>query len=135
MARRARTLLRGALQLAVLNNVLGTNPVRDVAMIKSKGQPKGAAALTADELRDLLVKLRASETCQRRDLVGPDTVLIATGLRRSELLGLRWSDFDTDAGTVTVTGKVLRESGQGVWSRRWTKTAAGRRTIPYHSSR
>jgi hypothetical protein len=26
MARRARTLLRGALQLAVLNNVLGTNP-------------------------------------------------------------------------------------------------------------
>jgi hypothetical protein len=46
MARRARTLLRGALQLAVLDNVLGTNPVRDVQMIKSKGQPKGATALT-----------------------------------------------------------------------------------------
>ena len=30
MARRGRTLLRGALQLAVLDNVLATNPVRDV---------------------------------------------------------------------------------------------------------
>ena len=71
MARRARTLLRGALQLAVLNNVLGTNPVRDVQMIKSKGQPKGATALTAEQLRDLLIELRASETCHKRDLVEP----------------------------------------------------------------
>jgi hypothetical protein len=71
MARRARTLLRGALQLAVLNNVLGSNPVRDVQMIKSKGQAKGAEALTADQLRGLLAKMRVSEMCQRRDLVDP----------------------------------------------------------------
>ena len=33
MARRAWTLLRGGLQLAVMANVLGANPVRDVQMI------------------------------------------------------------------------------------------------------
>jgi hypothetical protein len=114
MARRARTLLRGALQLAVLNNVLGANPVRDVQMIKSKGQPKGASALTADQLRELLGKLRASESCQKRDLVDPITVLIATGLRRSELLGLRWSDFDAEAGTLAVAGKVVRQRGRAL---------------------
>ncbi len=64
-------------------------------------------ALTADQLRDLLIKLRASETCRQRDLMDPITVLIATGLRRSELLALAWTDFDADAGTVTVTGKVI----------------------------
>jgi integrase len=52
-------------------------------------------------LRELLAKLRESETCHRRDLVDPISVLIATGLRRSELLALRWSDFNADAGTLT----------------------------------
>jgi integrase len=133
MARRGRTLLRGALQLAVLNNVLATNPVRDVQLIRSKAMPKGAAALKADQLRDLLTKLRTSETCAKRDLVDPITLLIATGLRRSELLALRWSDFDAAAGTVAVTGKVVRESGKGLHRVDETKTAAGRRTIPLPS--
>jgi integrase len=130
MARQARTLLRVALQLAVLNNVLGTNPVRDVQMIKSKSQPKGAPALSAEQLRDLLTKLRASETCRKRDLVDPITILIATGLRRSELLALRWSDFDAEAGTIAVTGKVVRERAKGLKRIDETKTAAGRRRIP-----
>ncbi|MGB8389185.1 site-specific integrase [Mycobacterium sp.] len=133
MARRARTLLRGALQLAVLNNVLGTNPVRDVQSIRSKAAPKGASALTAQQVRELLAKMRASEECQRRDLVDPVTVLIATGLRRSELLALRWSDFDADSGTIAVTGKVVRQSGIGLTRIDETKSAAGRRTIPLPS--
>jgi integrase len=130
MARHTRVLLRGALQLAVLNNVLATNPVRDVQMIKSKGQPKGAPALTAEQLRDLLIKLQASKECRKRDLVDPITLLIATGLRRSELLALRWSDFDAGAGTIAVTGKVVRDRAKGLVRIDETKTAAGRRTIP-----
>jgi integrase len=127
MARRARTLLRGGLQLAVLNNVLTTNPVRDVQSIRSKGQPKGATALTVDQLRELLTKVRESEVCQRRDLVDPITLLVATGLRRSELLGLRWVDFDDAAGTLAVTGEVVRQRGTGLVRVDETKTDAGRR--------
>jgi integrase len=62
--------------------------------------------------------------------VDPTTVLIATGLRRSELLGLRWTDFDAAAGTITVCGKVVRQHGKGLLRVDDTKTAAGRRTIP-----
>jgi integrase len=116
-ARRARTLLRGALALAVMNNILGTNPVRDVQMIRSKRQPKGASALSADQLRDLLGKLRASTYCQDHDLVDPVTLLIATGLRRCELLGLRWSDFDQSAGTLTGHRHpvIMFPSTAGTW--------------------
>ena len=102
-------------------------------MIRSKSTPPGAEALTADQLRELLIKLRVSETCVKRDLVDPITLLIATGLRRSELLALRWSDFDAEAGTVAVTGKVVRQSGKGLRRVDETKTAAGRRTIPLPS--
>ena len=111
-------------------NVLAANPVRDVSPHRSKTQPKGASALTADELRGLLAKLRASEKSQRHDLVDPITMFIATGLRISELLGLEWSDFDESAGTLTVTGKVIRAAGKGLMRIDETKTAAGRRTLP-----
>jgi integrase len=35
--------------------------------------------------------------------------LIAIGLRRSELLALRWTDFDAAAGIISVCGQVIRE--------------------------
>jgi integrase len=130
MARQAKTILRGALQLAVMSNVLGSNPVRDVQPLRSKAQPKGAVGLTADQLRDLLRKLQASKFCQDHDLVDPITLLIATGLRRSELLGLRWTDYDEEACSLAVTGKIIRVSGEGLQRVDETKSAAGRRTVP-----
>jgi integrase len=129
IARQAKTILGGALQLAVMANVLAANPVRDVAAIKSKRPPKGAPALSVEQLRELLAGLRASDYCRKYDLADPFTLLIATGLRRGELLGLRWSDYDEAAGTLAVCGKVVRVTGKGLVRDEETKTAAGRRTI------
>jgi integrase len=130
MAVQSKTILKGGLHLAVMANVIGANPVRDVSPIRSKAGPKGASALTADELRGLLAQLRASEACQRHDLVDPITLFIATGLRISELLGLEWVNFDESAATLTVTGKVIRAAAKGLVRVDETKTAAGRRTLP-----
>jgi integrase len=131
MAVQSKTLLKGALHLAVMANVIGSNPVRDVSPIRSKSGSKGAQVLTADELRGLLGALRASDYCQKNDLVDPITVFMATGMRISELLGLRWQDFNEQAATLSVTGKVVRAAGKGlVRVDDETKTAASRRTIP-----
>lgn len=130
MATQAKTILNGGLQLAVLASVLGSNPVRDVSAIRFDDEPEGAVALTADELRDLLNRLRADEYCRKSDLVDPLTIFMATGLRRSELLGLLWSDFDEEAGTLTVTGKLVRAKGTGLQRIAKTKSKAGKRTIP-----
>jgi hypothetical protein len=86
--------------------------------------------LTGDELRGLLAKLRASEACQRHDLIDPLTLFIATGARMSELLGWYWTDFDDQNGTLAVTGKVVRAAGKGLLRIDDTKTAAGRRVLP-----
>ncbi|CQD18084.1 Phage integrase [Mycobacterium europaeum] len=110
-------------------SVLSANPVRDVQPIRSKAQPKGATALTGDQLRRLLSELRASEYCRERDLVDPITVFITTGLRPSELFGLRWADFDPEDGTVTVAGVVIRVPGEGMQWKDAPKTTAGARTI------
>ncbi|MFN6554248.1 site-specific integrase [Mycolicibacterium septicum] len=130
MARQSKTLLRGALQLAVMASALNSNPVRDVQPLRSKAQPKGAVALTGSQLRELLIKIRSSSYCEEHDLVDPITMLIATGLRRSELLGLQWTDVDQQKGMLTVTGKVIRVAGEGLRRIEETKSVAGRRTIP-----
>lgn len=129
MARHAKTILSGALQLAVMANVLAGNPVREVSVIKSKRPPKGAPVLTVVQLRGLLAGLRASDYCREHDLADPFTILVATGLRRGELLALRWSDYDEAAGTLTISGKVVRVTGKGLLRDNDTKSAAGRRTI------
>lgn len=131
MARHARILLEGGLQLAVMSSVLPTNPVRDVTRAKSNGGgAKGAKAVDTADLPALLAKLRESELCRQKDLADPITLLIATGLRRSELLGLRWSDYDAKTGFVTVTGKLVRVKGQGLKRVGKAKTKAGARTFP-----
>jgi integrase len=129
MARQAKTILQGGLQLAVMANAIPANPVRDVQSLRSKTRPLGATALTADRLRTLLAKIRASDYCARQDLADPITILMATGFRRSELLALRWSDFDAAAGTLTVTGKLVRATGAGLQRIEEAKTAAGLRTV------
>ena len=57
-------------------------------------------------------------------------MLMATGLRRSELLALRWADYDAAAGEIAVTGKVIRVTGNGLERYAQTKSAAGERTLP-----
>jgi integrase len=129
MARHSRTLLRGGLQIAVMDDVLGANPVAQVDRIQSMKPPKGAPALGGLQLRDLLTKLRASEACQAADLVDPVTILAATGLRRAELLALRWEDFDEKAGTLTVGGKIARIAGEGLRRLEGGKTKSAGRTV------
>jgi hypothetical protein len=76
MGRHARTLLRGGLQLAVLDDVLSANPVAQVSRIESDRKPQGAPALDAVQLRDLLDRMRESEECCRADLVDPIIMLM-----------------------------------------------------------
>ena len=130
-ARRCRTVLKAALHYAVMSNVLDTNPVREVSAITSDTKPQGAKALSVEEARKLLAAVRASEDCLRKDLTDPIVVLIATGLRRSELLALRWCDYNRNAGTITVAGKLVRAKGKGlIRVEDEAKTDAGLRTIP-----
>jgi integrase len=58
---------------------------------------------------------------------------VLSGLRRGEIAGLRWSDVDFDAGTVTVTvarSRVELGGGPTTVVENEPKTEASRRTLP-----
>ena len=55
-----------------------------------------------------------------------------TGLRRSEVLGLKWSAVDLDGGNVSVVSGLHRITGHGLVTLP-TKTKKSRRLVPVSS--
>lgn len=69
---------------------------------QSAKRRRAPAVLTADELKALLAEL----TGAYRVMV---CVACKTGLRISELLGLRWSDCNFDAGEIQLSCGIVRQ--------------------------
>jgi integrase len=71
--------------------------------------------------------LRAAD----KDRSGHLWYLAPSGLRRGEIAGLRWSDVDFDAGTITVArSRVELGGGPTIVVENEPKTEASRRTLP-----
>jgi integrase len=77
--------------------------------------------LQPDETRDLLNCLKG----HRLFLIA--ALALATGMRRNEMLALRWCDVDLDGARLTVAQAL--EQANGVVRTKAPKTSAGRRTI------
>jgi integrase len=89
------TTLRKSLKAAVVDRLINHNPTDGVKPLRT---PTGAAreskALDPYQVKALL------EAASDSRFEALYVVAIHTGLRRGELLGLRWTDVDRDAGTL-----------------------------------
>lgn len=127
--RHTKVALNAVLTAAVLAGAIGANPVRELGTRrkrKTDKRTKGAPALDVDQVRALLKGLADSEVCVSKDLRDPVVLLAATGMRRSELLALRWEDVDLDGRVVSVSSSVVRLKGQGLVRQDTTKGGAAR---------
>jgi len=113
-----RNLMSALFSHAIRNEWAVTNPI--TAVRTSAKRLRTPDILTPEEFRALLAELDLRERVLLL-LVG------ATGLRRGELIALRWSDIDFDNHLVTVTHSVWH-SIEGN-----TKTEASRRPVPLPS--
>ena len=65
------------------------------------------------------------------DRTGHLWYLALSGLRRGEVAGLKWSDIDFDAGTITIARtRVELGGGPTTVVENEPKTLAARRTLP-----
>ncbi len=114
------TVLRAALDIAVRDGLLGRNPA---AAVRRPGiDRRDAAYLTAEQAQILLAAIRGDR------LEGLFRLMLATGLRRGEALGLHWADVDLDAGLLRVRWTLTRTS-QGLQLGE-PKTDRSRRMVP-----
>jgi integrase len=113
-----RTLSQ-ALNHAVWIGVLYRNPAQQVR--PPRPPQREVKILSKDEIGVILEAARGTEL---HLLV---LVSVTTGIRRGELLALRWSDIDLDAGVLTVNQALERTNGKSTFKS--PKTRTSRRTI------
>jgi integrase len=103
MVQSIHAVLRNALQCAVREEVLPRNVAKLVTVTVPKY--KVNRGLTVTEARRVL-KVAADER-----LYALYVLALCLGLRRGELLGLRWSDIDLDAESLEVMVSLQRVAG------------------------
>lgn len=120
-------IIRSALQWAVRHRYIREN-VADFAKKPEHIRYQGAAPYTVEEVAHLL------QATQHEAIAVPIFLACFYGLRRSELLGLRWSSIDFQAGTISIETTVVKEKhGDNVLTvvrDHTTKTESSRRSLP-----
>ena len=121
MVRHIHSTLHAALKDAVQAHVIPRNPTEGTTAPKPNYKPK--RILTRAELDDFLTVVEQDEVW--RDFFQTE---LMTGLRRGEICGLQWNDFDEDTGTLKVC-RTLHSQRKGEYTVGETKTGKGMRTI------
>ena len=121
MVRHIHSTLHAALKDAVQAHVIPRNPTEGTTAPKPNYKPK--RILTGKELDAFLAVVERDEVW--RDFFQTE---LMTGLRRGEICGLQWSDFDEEGGTLKVC-RTLHSQRKGEYTVGETKTNQGMRTI------
>ena len=114
-------MLHEALQAAQQTHLIASNPTEQVTVPKFT---YGSKQILTEEQLDVFMKVIAEDEIWY-DFFYTE---LTTGLRRGELCGLKWEDFDEVAGTLKVCRTVYRKEGGGLIAGD-TKTYAGTRKI------
>ena len=110
-----------AMDAAVRENLIARNPTEGITLPKKRTALK--QILNDAQLERFLEVIRT-------DSVWHDFFYteLTTGLRRGEICGLMWNDFDEDHGTLSVRRTLhIQRGGRLVTGK--TKTGTGKRTI------
>ena len=119
--RRVHMMLHQALDVAVRERLIPKNPTEGTIIPKVNYAPK--QILTEEQLEKFMEALK-------QDPLWYDFFYteLTTGMRRGEICGLKWQDFDDKTGRLHIHRSVSNRKGGGVRVGE-TKTESGARTI------
>jgi integrase len=114
-------VLCAALTRAIREELITRNVARLVEL--PHWRPKTIRPWTVDEARGFLT------ACKPHYQYAAFVLLLLYGLRRGEVLGLRWQDIDSSTGTICVE-QQLQQLNNGTLHVGPIKTRAGHRKLP-----
>ena len=121
MVRGIHMMLHEALDMAVRLRLIVKNPTVGTTIPKNNYPPK--QILNDEQLDRFMKRIRQDELWY--DFFYTE---LTTGLRRGEICGLKWEDFDAENGKLKVRRSVAKRKGGGL-NIGETKTETGTRTI------
>jgi len=116
-----RTVLSAALTRARREELITRNVARLAEL--PQWHAKTIRPWTVDEARGFLT------ACKPNPLYAAFVLLLLYGLRRGEVLGLRWQDVDFNSGTIRIE-QQLQQLNSGTLHIGPVKTRAGQRKLP-----
>lgn len=120
LVQQVHSVLRNALQAAVREELLSRNVAK---LVQISGPAYDVnRGLSVDQARKLLMEARSDR------LQALYVLALYLGLRRGELLGLRWEDIDLESGDLEVRRTLQRIEGK--LTTVTPKTRHSRRTVP-----
>ena len=102
--RNINQVISSAMDLAVAQKIIPANPTNACELPKVEHQEM--QTIPAEQLQAFLDEARATGVYEMY------YIELATGLRRGELLGLKWQDIDWKNGIIKVRRQVARVDGQ-----------------------
>lgn len=120
VVRSVHMLLHEAMDGAVREGLVPSNPTTGTTIPKNEHKEK--KVLLESQIEILTKEAEADEIW--RDFFKTE---LMTGMRRGEICGLRWDDFDETAGTLHVRRSARYEHGQPIIGE--TKTNEGKRKM------
>ena len=102
--RNINQVISSAMDLAVAQKIILTNPTNACELPKVEHQEM--QTIPAEQLQAFLEEARATGVYEMY------YIELATGLRRGELLGLKWTDIDWKNGIIKVRRQVARVNGE-----------------------
>ncbi|MBQ5656550.1 MAG: site-specific integrase [Bacteroidaceae bacterium] len=102
--RNINQVISSAMDFAVAQKIIPENPCKAVAL--PKVEHKEMQTIPAEQLQAFLLEAKATGVYEMY------YIELATGLRRGELLGLKWTDIDWKNGIIKVRRQVARVDGQ-----------------------
>lgn len=123
-----RVILSRILQIAVGDGIIQTDPTKDKRLCHSKR--KGKRPVPAQETYKRIIK--EIETLSEHHERLYMALVVYTGLRRGEILALKWSDISFDNDTISIVRSIDidRTNKKRPGLLKAPKTEAGIRTIP-----
>ena len=102
--RNINQVISSAMDLAVAQKIISANPTNACALPKIEHQEM--QTIPTEQLQAFLQEAKATGVYEMY------YIELATGLRRGELLGLKWQDIDWKNGIIKVRRQVARVDGQ-----------------------
>ena len=118
------TLLRQILNSAVSDKLIDTNPAADKRIYNPSRVKNEREALSFDEWQEVVNSLDRLMGFDRLYLA----IVVFTGMRRGEVLGLRWEDIDLASNVIHVRRNVTHTSNAPIIGE--PKTEKGKRDVP-----
>lgn len=112
------------LKSALMNDLIIRHPMNDVRYTKPVPMKDDIKYLTIEEQQRFMEVAKKSHNYYQYALI------LETGLRTGELVGLTWDAIDWDKRTLTINKTLEYRHGQGYWRAGPPKTLHSYRTIP-----